>query len=53
VSEVKILTFDVYVTNKRAIHVYEKVGFKETGRVPKRYYKKGKYIDAVIMTKEI
>lgn len=50
---IKILAFDVYATNKREIHVYEKVGFMETGKIPKRYYKKGKYIDAVIMTKEI
>jgi RimJ/RimL family protein N-acetyltransferase len=53
IMEIKILTFDVYATNNRALHVYEKVGFKKTGRIPKRYYKKGKYIDGIIMTKEI
>ena len=49
----KMLTLSVFSTNKRAIHVYEKVGFKETGRRPKFFYKNGKYIDRVIMTKEI
>ena len=53
IMEIKILAFNVYATNDRALHVYEKVGFKETGRIPKRYYKKGKYVDGVIMTQEI
>jgi len=51
--DLKMLTLSVFSTNKRAIHVYEKVGFKETGRIPKFFYKNGKYIDRVIMTKEI
>jgi len=49
----KILTLTVFATNKRAIHVYQKVGFKETGRILKGIYRKGKYLDRVIMTKEI
>jgi len=49
----KILTLTVFATNKRAIHVYEKVGFKETGRIPKGIYRNGKYIDRVIMVKEV
>jgi ribosomal protein S18 acetylase RimI-like enzyme len=49
----KILTLEVYSTNKRAIHVYEKMGFTETGRIPKGLYRNGKYIDEVMMTKEI
>ena len=48
-----ILTLTVFATNKRAIHVYEKVGFKETGRIPKGIVRNGKYIDRVIMTREI
>jgi len=50
---VKIVVLDVYSTNKRAIHVYERVGFKKTGRRPKFFYRNGKYIGDVIMTKEI
>lgn len=51
VMELKVLTLTVFATNKRAIHVYEKVGFKETGRIPKGVYRNGKYIDRIIMTK--
>ena len=49
----KMLTLGVFSSNDRAIHVYNKVGFKETGRIPKEIYKDGKYIDHIIMTKEI
>ena len=49
----KILTLEVYSTNKRAIHVYEKLGFKETGRIPKGLFRNEKYIDQVIMVKEL
>jgi ribosomal protein S18 acetylase RimI-like enzyme len=49
----KILTLEVYATNKRAIHVYKKVGFKETGRIPKGLYRHGNYIDEVLMTKKL
>ncbi len=51
--DLKILTLSVFSTNKRAIHVYKKVGFKETGRRPEFFYKNGKYTDDVIMAKEI
>jgi RimJ/RimL family protein N-acetyltransferase len=47
----KVLTLTAFATNKRAIHVYEKVGFVQTGRVPKKHFKDGKYIDEIIMTK--
>ncbi|MCW4020692.1 MAG: GNAT family N-acetyltransferase [Candidatus Bathyarchaeota archaeon] len=49
----KMLYLGVFSTNKRAYHVYTKVGFKETGRRPKRFFRNGKYIDDVIMTKEL
>ena len=49
----EMIDLAVASSNKRAIHVYEKVGFKETGRIPKFYYKNGKYFDEVIMAKEI
>jgi RimJ/RimL family protein N-acetyltransferase len=48
---IKILTLTAYASNKRAIHVYEKVGFRQTGLIPKKFLKQGKYIDEVIMTK--
>ncbi len=49
--DLKVLTLTTFASNKRAIHVYEKVGFVQTGRVPKKHFKEGKYIDEIIMTK--
>jgi putative acetyltransferase len=49
----KVLTLQAYATNKRAVHVYEKLGFVQTGRVPMKHFKEGQYIDEVIMTKLI
>jgi len=49
----KAVTLSAFSTNGRAIHVYEKVGFVETGRIPNGLFKNGKYIDRIIMTKEI
>jgi RimJ/RimL family protein N-acetyltransferase len=46
----KVLTLSAFATNQRAIHVYEKIGFMETGKVPKRHFRDGQYIDEVIMT---
>ena len=49
----KVATLTAFSTNPRAIHVYEKVGFRETGRIPKGFYKNGSYIDRVIMTADL
>ena len=49
----KVLTLQVFATNRRAVHVYEKVGFVHTGTVPKKHFREGQYIDEVIMTKLI
>ena len=46
----KILTLSAFASNKRAIHVYEKAGFVQTGAIPKKHFKEGKYIDELIMT---
>ena len=47
----KVITLSAFATNKRAIHVYEKVGFVQTGRIPKKFFKDDEYIDEMIMTK--
>ncbi|MGD0495834.1 MAG: GNAT family N-acetyltransferase [Candidatus Bathyarchaeia archaeon] len=47
----KVLVLSVFATSKHAIHVYEKVGFVQTGRVPKKHFKQGKYIDEIAMAK--
>ena len=46
----KVLTLTAFASNKRAIHVYEKVGFVQTGRIPRKHFKDGKYVDEAIMT---
>ena len=47
----KVLTLSAFATNKPAIHVYEKVEFVQTGTIPKKHFKEGKYIDEIILTK--
>ena len=44
----KIL-LEVYEYNKRAIRVYEKLGFKREGVLRKNHYLKGKYHDVIVM----
>jgi L-amino acid N-acyltransferase YncA len=34
-----------------SIHVYEKFGFKECGRIPKSLFYKGEYVDEIVMVK--
>ena len=46
----KVLTLTVFASNERAIHVYRKVGFVQTGKIPRKHFKDGIYIDEVIMT---
>jgi RimJ/RimL family protein N-acetyltransferase len=46
----KVLTLTAFANNKRAIHVYEKLGFQQTGQIPKKFFKRGKFIDELIMT---
>ncbi|MEX2236384.1 MAG: GNAT family protein [Dehalococcoidia bacterium] len=43
------IELDVYDTNPRARHVYEKVGFKHEGTKREGLYKFGRYIDIHIM----
>ena len=49
----RILILDAFATNKTAINLYERIGFKEVGRIPKGIYRDGKYIDLVRMTTEL
>lgn len=44
------IQLDVFETNERAIHVYEKLGFQVEGTKIRAYYKNGQWIDARFMT---
>ena len=49
----KIVQLKAFSINKRAINLYKKSGFKEYGRLPKGILYKGKYIDDILMYKNI
>ncbi len=44
------LTLEVLSTNTIAINLYQKLGFKETGRKPEEIFRNGEFIDSIIMT---
>jgi len=44
------IALEVYETNPRAIHSYEKVGFVHEGRKRQAMYKEGKHFDILIMS---
>jgi len=46
----KVLVLDVFASNSRARHLYQKMGFEEAGRIPKGIHRKGEYIDLIRMT---
>ncbi len=49
----KTVELEVFANNPRATHVYEKTGFKEVGKIPKKVLRKRKFIDAVVMAREL
>jgi len=44
------IELDVYSFNERALHVYEKIGFKKEGTLREKLYFNHKYYDAVVMS---
>jgi RimJ/RimL family protein N-acetyltransferase len=49
----KTVQLEVFANNPRAIHVYEKTGFKEAGRIPKKMLRNGKFIDSIVMARKL
>jgi RimJ/RimL family protein N-acetyltransferase len=49
----KTVQLEVFANNPRAIHVYEKTGFKEVGRIPRKMQRNGKFIDSIVMAREL
>jgi ribosomal protein S18 acetylase RimI-like enzyme len=50
---VEKIVLEVFATNDRAIHVYEKMGYRVVGRVPGEIRYKGDYVDGLNMLKDI
>ena len=49
----KTIQLEVFANNPRAIQVYERIGFKEAGRIPKKMLRNGKFIDSIVMAREL
>jgi ribosomal protein S18 acetylase RimI-like enzyme len=47
----KILRLEVYSTNKKAIALYKKYGFKKVAEIPHQIQRRGKLIGEVVMLK--
>lgn len=53
VLKCKIATLDCYSNNEHALHVYEKMGFIEYGRLPMGVNYYGNYVDSIMMYKKL
>ena len=49
----RLIILEAFAENKHAIHVYQKTGFRIVGRLPKDILHKGRYVDSVLMAKEL
>jgi RimJ/RimL family protein N-acetyltransferase len=49
----KVLIVNVFATNNRAIHLYEKIGFVPTKIIPRKHFRQNRFIDEIIMKKKI
>jgi RimJ/RimL family protein N-acetyltransferase len=50
---VEILYLEVFATNSRARHVYDKLDYKETGVIPRGAKRDDKYVDMIVMVKDV
>jgi ribosomal protein S18 acetylase RimI-like enzyme len=46
----KTIELEVFANNPKAIHVYEKVGFKQVGRIPKKIFRGERFTDIIVMS---
>jgi RimJ/RimL family protein N-acetyltransferase len=49
----RLLTLTAFASNDRALHLYERVGFKRAGVIPASLQYRGQYIDEVVMYREL
>lgn len=47
----KVVTLGHFATNERAHRLYQRIGFVEVGRIPKKFLKDGGYTDEIVMVK--
>lgn len=40
-------------TNKAALHAYRKAGFKKVGTIPRKVYRNGRFLDSLIMARNV
>lgn len=48
-----ILKLTAFADNQKAINLYKKSGFEVVGRLPRQYLRKGKYIDSIVMQRDL
>lgn len=51
--KLKLIDIAAFATNKRALRLYKKFGFRQYGVLPRGYFVKNKYVDRVLLYKEL
>lgn len=46
----KTLELEVFANNPKALHLYESLGFKQVGTIPKKIFRKGAFHDIIVMS---
>jgi RimJ/RimL family protein N-acetyltransferase len=49
----KTIELEVFANNPQAYHIYEKAGFKQVGRIPKKIFRLDRFVDVVVMAIEL
>jgi len=49
-SQLKTLELEAFADNDKALHVYDSLGFRRVGTIPKKIFRKDKFHDIVVMS---
>jgi RimJ/RimL family protein N-acetyltransferase len=52
-EDIHTVELEVFAVNSGAIRLYEKLGFKKVGTIPKKISRKGKKLDTIVMASEL